>query len=158
MITYRTTRFISFTRYHSWLCYRSQTPSDKRLQCFFGAIPPLRFYGFSFKEVTFFPSPSLSSSSGLLVSYCGEVRRHAEGQGAAASAAAAGAADAAAQQCHHLGEPDGPGRPHPAVSGSKKSRRRRRVVARLRRHLIRPLLQPRGQRRRSQCRRTREQK
>ena len=65
--------------------------------------------------------PSLSSRSGLLVSYCGEVCRHAEGQGAAASAAAAGAADAAAQQRHHLGEPDGPGRPHPAVSRSKET-------------------------------------
>lgn len=93
-------------------------------------------------------SPSLSSRPGLLVSDRGEVCRHAEGQGAAASAAAAGAADAAAQQCHHLGEPDGPGRPHPAVSGSKKSRR----VA----HLHRPLPQPRGQRRCSQCRRIRE--
>lgn len=90
--------------------------------------------------------------SGLLVSHCGEVCRHAEGQGAAASAAAAGAADAAAQQCHHLGEPDGPGRPHPAVSGSKKSRR----VAHLHHHLIRPLLQPPGQHRCSQCRKMRE--
>lgn len=34
-ITYRTTRFISFRRDHSWLCYRFQTPSDKRLQFFF---------------------------------------------------------------------------------------------------------------------------
>lgn len=97
-------------------------------------------------------SPSLSSSSGLLVSYCGEVCRHAEGQGAAASAAAAGAADAAAQQCHHLGEPDGPGRPHPAVSGSKKSRR----VAHLHHRPVRPLRRPRGQRRCSQCRNPRE--
>lgn len=110
-------------------------------------------FRFFFAGVTF-SSPSRTSSSGLLVSYCGEVCRHAEGQGAAASAAAAGAADAAAQQCHHLGEPDGPGRPHPAVSGSKKSRR----VAHLHRHLIRPLLQPRGQRRCSQCLKTRQKK
>lgn len=68
------------------------------------------------------PAPPLSPS-GLLVSHRGEVRRHAEGQGAAASATAAGAADAAAQQRHHLGEPDGPGRPHPPVPGSKRSRR-----------------------------------
>lgn len=131
------------------IVFRLPQISDSNFWCY-SVIP---FYGFSFKEVTF-SSPPLSSSSGLLVSYCGEVRRHAEGQGAAASAAAAGAADAAAQQCHHLGEPDGPGRPHPAVSGSKKSRR----VAHLHRHLARPLLQPRGQRRRSQCRRTTEQK
>lgn len=62
----------------------------------------------------FLPAPA-----GLLVPHCGEVRRHAEGQGAAASAAAAGAADAAAQQCDHLGGPDGPGGPHSTVSGSK---------------------------------------
>lgn len=62
----------------------------------------------------FLPAPA-----GLLVPHRGEVRRHAEGQGAAASAAAAGAADAAAQQCDHLGGPDGPGGPHSTVSGSK---------------------------------------
>lgn len=81
--------------------------------------------------------------SGLLVSHRGEVCRHAEGQGAAAPAAAAGSADAAAQQRHHLGESDRAGRPHPAVSGCKRTR-----------HVAHPLLQPRSQRirrRRSQC-------
>lgn len=104
---------------------------------------------FATSIVIFFlvPLPPCSSSAGLLVSHRGEVRRHAEGQGATASAAAAGTADAAAQQRHHLGEPDRPGWPHPAVSGCKESRR----VAHLHHHHLHPLLQPRGQRRRSQC-------
>lgn len=59
--------------------------------------------------------------AGLLVSHCGEVRRHAEGQGAEASAAAAGAADATTQQCNHLGESDRPGGPHSTVPGCKRS-------------------------------------
>lgn len=78
---------------------------------------------YSLPHVLFSPgSPHLPSPAGLLVPHRGEVRRHAEGQGAAASAAAAGAADAAAQQCDHLGEPDGPGGAHSTVSGSKSSR------------------------------------
>uniref|UniRef100_A0AC11EGV9 CUGBP Elav-like family member 2 n=1 Tax=Ovis aries TaxID=9940 RepID=A0AC11EGV9_SHEEP len=56
-------------------------------------------------------------SRGLLFTDRGEVRGHPEGQGAKAPPAAAGAADAAAQHCH-LGEPDGSGRPHPAVPGA----------------------------------------
>ena len=57
-------------------------------------------------------------TTGLLFTDRGEVRGHPEGQGAKAPPAAAGAADAAAQHCH-LGEPDGAGRPHPAVPGGK---------------------------------------
>ncbi|XP_047611059.1 CUGBP Elav-like family member 2 isoform X5 [Phacochoerus africanus] len=55
-------------------------------------------------------------SRGLLFTDRGEVRGHSEGQGAEAPPAAAGTADATAQHCH-LGEPDGSGRPHPAVPG-----------------------------------------
>uniref|UniRef100_A0A8D1SVK0 CUGBP Elav-like family member 2 n=1 Tax=Sus scrofa TaxID=9823 RepID=A0A8D1SVK0_PIG len=57
-------------------------------------------------------------SRGLLFTDRGEVRGHSEGQGAEAPPAAAGTADATAQHCH-LGEPDGSGRPHPAVPGGK---------------------------------------
>uniref|UniRef100_A0A8D1G0C5 CUGBP Elav-like family member 2 n=2 Tax=Sus scrofa TaxID=9823 RepID=A0A8D1G0C5_PIG len=56
-------------------------------------------------------------SRGLLFTDRGEVRGHSEGQGAEAPPAAAGTADATAQHCH-LGEPDGSGRPHPAVPGA----------------------------------------
>lgn len=107
---------------------------------FFLSFPPLLYAP---------PHPPISA--GLLISHRGEVCRHTEGQGAAASAAAAGAADAAAQQCDHLGEPDGPGRPHPAVSGCKERRR----AAHLHHLLHNPLLQPRGQHSSSQCPQTR---
>lgn len=111
--------------------FASLHPFDCHLSpCFLSTTPLLPTSLISFYSLLLFcPSTLLPSTlfssphlpAGLLVSHRCEVRRHAEGQGTATSAAAAGTADAAAQQCDHLGEPDGPGWPHPTVSGCKMS-------------------------------------
>lgn len=139
--------YFPFIFYHFFIFYLTSSLSSSLLPFFILLVFP---FFLSFPSLLYAP-PHPPFSAGLLISHRGEVCRHTEGQGAAASAAAAGAADAAAQQCDHLGEPDGPGRPHPAVSGCKERRR----AAHLHHLLHNPLLQPRGQHSSSQCPQTR---
>lgn len=139
--------YFPFIFYHFFIFYLTSSLSSSLLPFFILLVFP---FFLSFPPLLYAP-PHPPISAGLLISHRGEVCRHTEGQGAAASAAAAGAADAAAQQCDHLGEPDGPGRPHPAVSGCKERRR----AAHLHHLLHNPLLQPRGQHSSSQCPQTR---